>query len=450
MIKLGVEQEEGLRLILEFIKSKDIVFTLSGFAGTGKSFMIKMLIEELDKLNKEYILCAPTHKAKTVLERFTEKEGITVHKLLSLSPNVNILNLDYRNLQFNSSKNKSFFPFNSIIICDEASMINDSLYLLLVKQCITNSCKIVFVGDIKQIKPVNSEQTSKVFEVPNKFFLTEIYRQDNDSALSDILPISRDRFISLFKTNKKEKGSVFVYDTPKNFFVDSIPYFKKAIDNLDILESKILSYTNERVAFFNNKMKEALFGLDKEYNKFQFITCYENFEFNNNSFWNSMDYIIIEEPEEIFVYIPYVGNFPGYKLILWDSSNKCNVIVNILSKNISDSELQRLTYAIENTRLEAIDLKQRRDRNSGLKWKQYYEIIGSFTTPIDLYYDNRLIRKKSFDGGYACTIHKSQGSSINNTFIDMKSIGLCRDNQEKRQLQYVALSRSKNNVYILQ
>ena len=264
------------------------------------------------------------------------------------------------------------------------------------------------------------------------------------------MPISREKFIPLFETKICENGSVFTYNQPRDFFIEAIPYFKTAIDNLDILESKILSYTNDRVNFFNNKMVEALFGLGKEYNKFQFLTGYENLNFDDYTFWNSMDYIIIEEPKDILINIPNVGLYPGYKLVLWDSSNKCEQTVNILSKNITQQQIRMLTHTIESFRLEAIELKQRKSRLSGLKWKEYYKIMNSFTTPIDLFFDNRLIRKKSFDGGYATTIHRAQGSSINNTFIDMKSIAFCRDEQEQRQLQYVALSRSKNNVYILQ
>ena len=69
---------------------------------------------------------------------------------------------------------------------------------------------------------------------------------------------------------------------------------------------------------------------------------------------------------------------------------------------------------------------------------------------MDLYYDNRLIRKKSFDYGYACSAHKSQGSSFGEVFVDMRNINLCKDKDERRQLQYVALSRTRKDAYVLQ
>jgi hypothetical protein len=449
-MKLGNDQKQALSLILSFINSEKIAFTLSGFAGTGKSYLTLKLIEELEKLNINFTICAPTHKAKVVIERFTGREGLTLHKLLSLSPNIQILDLDFRDLKFLNLSKSALFPYNSTIICDEASMVNDELYELLIAKCTENSCKIIFIGDIKQIKPVNASYSSKVFDLKDSFFLTEIFRQDLLHPLTNILTESRERFISKFNTIESENGSIKVHTVAKDFFMEAVPYFRKAIDNLDILETKIISYTNDRTNSFNCKMREALFGLENEYNKFEFLTAYETIVFGDSTFWNSMDYIIIEEPIKTQITIAHIGIFPGYKLILYDSSNKVNLEVNILSRNLSDKEINFICFNIEEIRLEAIRLKQMKSRMSGKKWKEYYEAINSFTTPVDLYYDGRLIRKKSFDYGYASTIHKIQGSSINNVFIDMKSISLCRDTIEKRQLQYVALSRTKNNIYILQ
>ena len=320
---------------------------------------------------------------------------------------------------------------------------------LILDRCKKNNCKILFCGDIAQIKPVNSEQTSKVFTVEDTYYLTEIFRQENDSALADILLKSRTEFIDWFETKESSNGSILVTNQPKDFFLDSIEHFKVAIEKQDILETKILSYTNERVEIFNNKIHHYLFG-DVEYAKNEFLTCYDSVEFNYNSFWNGMDYIVIEEPTPIDLYIPNVGEFPGYNLKVYDSSEKKEVDFNILSKSLTYNQIQRITGMIEQIRIDAIEAKKFKSRQSSELWKMYYQMINSFTTPFDMYYDNRLIRKKTFDYGYAITLHKSQGSTINNVSIDMKSISQCRDEMEKRQLQYVALSRTKNNVYILQ
>ena len=73
----------------------------------------------------------------------------------------------------------------------------------------------------------------------------------------------------------------------------------------------------------------------------------------------------------------------------------------------------------------------------------------SFLTPVDLIYNDRTIRKKSLDYGYCISVHKSQGSTIDNVLVDMSNLFVCRNKEDLRQLQYVALSRTKNNIVML-
>jgi hypothetical protein len=150
----------------------------------------------------------------------------------------------------------------------------------------------------------------------------------------------------------------------------------------------------------------VIFNNNKEYNRSEIITANENIEFNKTQFWNSMDYIIIDNPVKDDVYIPGFIKLPGYYLSLYNSSTKIIEEIFILSKEIPKNYYDSLAYHIETTRLKAVDAKKRKVR-SGHLWNKYYEILGSFTSPVDLYYSNRLIRKKSFDYGYASTVHKS-------------------------------------------
>ena len=449
-LKLGKDQLKTLDLVEQFLSSKEIAFSIIGSAGTGKSLLIKYIIEFLEKNRKEYCLCAPTHKAKVVLERFTGKEGLTLHKLLSLSPNIELLELDFRELKFITNKKTPMFPTKGFIICDESSMVSDDLFELLLEKCKEYKCQIIFVGDKQQLAPVKGNSHSKVFDLENKFELTYIYRQSENNGFLDTLSSLRNKSINRFSESIGLDGSLYCYSDIKNFFREAIPHYKKAMNTSDILEVKMLAYTNARVNAFNAKVKELLFGKEQEYNKLEFLTGYENIKFNNYDFWNSMDYIIADEPKKQDVLIPGFIFLPGYKLNLYDSSEKKCSEIFMLSKEISKDYFESLAAHIEETRLDAIDLKQKKSRLSGKKWGEYYKIIESFTTPIDLMYNNRLIRKQSFGGGYAMSTHKSQGSSIQNVFIDMKNIQTCRNEEEVRQLQYVALSRTRNNAHILQ
>lgn len=447
---LGNQQQEAFDQIFQFLASSNLSYTLSGYAGTGKSYLIQYLVQKLEHENIPYILCAPTHKAKIVMERFTGRKAITLHKLLALSPKLNIMELDFKDLKFHiNTKAQLSFPKGGVVICDESSMINDVLFDLLLEKTEEYGSKTIFVGDVAQIKPVNEADLSKVFKLENEYQLTEIFRQKEDSALSDVLLKSRSELIPEFVQDTKPNGSIYTFNQPRDFLISALPIFTRAVENKDILEVKILSYTNARVEAFNKKIHQILFK-DKEFGLGEFLTCYDSIEFDYWEFWNGMDYIITKEPKEEQISIPNVGVFSGYVLTVYDALNDIDASFKILSPNLSIKEKEIIAYSIESIRLQAINLQYRNKRESSKLWKDYYKIMGSFTCPFDLYYDNRLIRKKTFDLGYAITLHKSQGSSINNVFIDMQSIGLCKDKQEQRQLQYVALSRTKNDVYILQ
>lgn len=443
-MELGEEQKQAFLEIISFIKSDQTSFSLTGAAGTGKSFLISKIIEWLEQNNYNYCLCAPTHKAKTVLEYYTKRKAITLHKLLSLSPKLDIINLDFRDLIFKMG-NVTSIPNDGIIICDEASMISDDLFNLLLDNCKKFNCKIIFSSDKLQLKPVDSNRISLVYSKPIGFNLTKIYRQSSKNALFDTLQNLRDHKILKFKTSTSEDGNVVCESNFNKFFDLCVEGVKLAIKNENIFENKILAYTNDRVNKYNEYIVKYLFNDVNSYYKGEILTGCENLEYNNYNFYNSMDYVISCNPTKTDILINKI-KYPAYDLLLYDVGTKLKTYVKILDKCIGNDFLEISKY-IDNLRLIAINAS---DRNKRKFWARYYREYNSFTTPIDLYYDGRLIRKKSFDRGYAITVHKSQGSTLNNVFVDMFDILKCKDEETVRQLQYVALSRARKNVYIFQ
>lgn len=443
---LGEEQLEALANLSKFVNGKELSYLVSGYAGTGKTTIMKIFIEYLESIRKPYCLCAPTHKAKIVLEEATKRSTITLHKLLSLTPNIEILELDLNSLQFITKGKANGIPSNGIVICDEASMINDGLFDLLNERCKEINSKIIFLGDIAQLSPIK-EDTSKVFSVKNCSTLTKIYRQADDNIILNTLITLRNSAITKFENAESKEGSIICADI-NNFVRCAIDKYKVAIENADILETKILAYTNKRVFNFNTALHRYLFSEDLPYYKGEFLTGYENIDTGNSTFYNSMDYVITETPIKVDLSIPEFGTLPSWQLSLYDRVTKEVNMTNILCPDIEDSQLDKLASTIEYYRLNAI---QCRNRNVARKyWRYYYEILNSFTSPKDLYFNDRLVRKKSFDYGYACTVHKSQGSTYNNVFVDIHNFKKCVDPKERRQLQYVALSRTKHDIIIFQ
>ena len=442
------EQDVALRKLQAFtIDDKDII-VLQGQAGTGKTYLLRKFVEYLESVNYDFVLCAPTHRAKFVLNKSTGVETVTLHTLLSLSPNIEIFKLDYTQLKFKTSKKKkAYFPINGIVVIDESSMITDALYKLLLEKCKEFNTKVVFVGDSAQIQGVNEGHISKVFSNDNIITLTHIYRQEENNALIPIFTDLRVKPCYEFEEVTSDSGNLHIYDKAIHMAQACANDYKTAIFKEDVNHTKMVAYTNVRVGGYNTCIRRLLWHDDEEYHLGEFLTGYENFNYkNSNQLYNSIDYVIIDTPKLTTRYLPDFGKVQGYVLILYDTIYNTSLEVFMLPRNTDIKLLQNIAYKLENIRFSALDSKFK----ANLHWKRYFELFNSFALPFDLVWDNRVVKRKTLDYGYASTVHKVQGASLDSIYIDMKNILMCRDRSELRQIQYVALSRTRSNVYIYQ
>jgi hypothetical protein len=182
---------------------------------------------------------------------------------------------------------------------------------------------------------------------------------------------------------------------------------------------------------------------------------YDNYRRNKNGEYdinNSVDYVVLSaeyvEDQPIAKNIvsaaglkPYSGS--GYKLVIQDISDKRAkpVEVFMLSKNNEDS-------LYDNLGEQAQKLASLAKTDNSL-WKYYYAFKESFGTDRAIKDQGRTVIKKTLDYGYAHTIHKSQGATYTNIFVDLGSISIPQDVEERNQMKYVALSRATNIAYAL-
>ena len=412
-VNFGEEQVQALSKLEEFTTSSDTTITLSGSAGTGKTSLIIEYLEYLDDQKVPYTLAAPTHKAKLVMEALTGQEATTIHQLLALQPNLDIFELDFRELDFfsgDSIKKPNQIPYKGVVIVDEASMVSDELFSFILNKARKNKSKVVWVGDEKQLQPVKSDTLSKVFSLSNKISLTKIYRQKEDSPVLDILSELRDHSLSNIEPCKGVEDSIYTFNSAMDFLRSSKSILQETVESENVLNAKILAFTNNRVNTYNKASRKLIFGqegLEREFNKGEILTGYDNFSYAEKPFYNSLDYIIKNTPEEITKSIIY-SNIPlnGYYLNLFDTVYRTTNTVFVLSKNNDPDNLNNLSKEIEQTRLQALMLKKR-GRSSRLLWNKYYAMINDFATTFDMWFDNRVIKRKTFDYGYALTVHKS-------------------------------------------
>lgn len=445
---LNEQQVAALQSLARYTTSKDKTITLQGSAGTGKTTIVKIFLHYLKATKLDnYQLTAPTHKARLVLERLSGTKTSTIHSLLDLRPDLNLYELNMKNLSFTSKGKSSMgLPINGFLIIDEASMVNNDLFDLVVERCKEVKCKIIFIGDIAQLQPVKQGEISKVF-AENTIVLTKVERQKDDNPLLDDLVILRDKSIPTFVSNNKDGKGLFIYDDARSFasLIKANITFASLVENP--FAGKILCYTNTRVKMFNNFMRKLL-KFDNAFCEGEVLMGYSNYTVNKQLIiTNSGDYqVIVSVPCQRV--IPHVGSVAGYDLTLRDLVDDAIYSIFILDENTSPLKLAEIGRMIESLRLQAIGAKTPYRRR--MCWIDYYKIIESFTSLQDIVFQGRVIKTKTLDYGYAHTVHKSQGGTYTNVYVDMSDIMKCIDPNELRQLQYVALSRPTKAAHILQ
>ncbi len=189
-VKLTDDQTNAKNLIVEwFVNADEQVFVLSGYAGTGKTFLIDHIVKEVLKLKvgKEAVFVSPTGKAAANLVRNGTPAG-TVHGLIYLR-DMEDFDVD-ENGEIVEKNALSFVRREEIgkdirlIIIDEASMINETmLYDLL-----SYGVKCLFCGDGAQLPPI--EGTCSLLEHPH-YTMKEIVRQAADNPIIQVATMAR-------------------------------------------------------------------------------------------------------------------------------------------------------------------------------------------------------------------------------------------------------------------
>lgn len=155
------------------------ISVITGGPGTGKTTIIKCIIDILENTKKDYVLCAPTGRAAKRIKETTGKEAKTLHRLLEITK------VDDNDLD--SIFELPVMTINSdVIIIDEASMIDCMMMNNLFKGLKTTT-KLIMVGDVDQLPSVGPGSVLKDIidsNVVNVIYLKQIYRQ---SAMSDII-----------------------------------------------------------------------------------------------------------------------------------------------------------------------------------------------------------------------------------------------------------------------
>ena len=454
LITFNAEQFDGLKKISSWLKNPNSFFTLAGYAGTGKSTIIKKI---LDSYHRGVVVSAPTHKAKKVVMNTTGEDGQTLHALLGLRPDVDLDNFNPNDPKFNPIAIPRITDYNFVII-DESSMINQELYNLILEKTLNSRTKVLFMGDPAQIPPVG-EKASIVFEQDQtKEFhqLTKIERQYDTNPLAyfyDALRNNLNRLDGGFerKSMMNELGEGIIFTVNKrNFRRAVLDKFSSSEFQKDTDYAKVIAWTNDTVMLSNSIIREELLGKNIDIVEVSdLLMGYRSISDEKqryNIIENSADYRVVrkEKMEENSYGIK------GFHVQLREDLAKGRFKhqdVFIIDANDHDN---LHLYA------EMHDFFRDMGKSNKKNWKKYYEFrrCNMLMKTIEKY-RNGLYRSsadtivKDLDYGYAITGHKSQGSTYSHVFVMENDINQNWVLKERNQIKYVALTRPSMTATVL-
>ncbi len=494
---------QGQQIIFDFMKhimeSEKRVFAINGPAGTGKTTLVNCILnyfyEEL------YISStAPTHKAVEVIkgklyefdmnpdednngDRSYLKVG-TIHSFLKLKKSTQYEGDDEGQVQFVPDTNPKLKSLKvDLLFVDESSMISNQIRRMINLLLKTGRAKkVIYIGDKYQLASVDDPyKRSKIYnkKYAMQFNLTQVMRQDNpeDNEIIDKSVIIREQLDLI--NDYREKGTYYNAQNGLNIFYNlfkqeenlkHIIVFRKMLNQepnfletyfSDETSKFVITYTNKNVERFNITIRNRI---------------------NNN--WQDTFQQLLEPSTDGNYYIPKIivgDNLVFYKTHTVDESpyHQNNEEVKVNSVSLDSISIADLTYGSINTV----------NANNFIMDTVYFYFIedhkGKWLRVIhsssELVLSNLLfeLSKKAKECkikhekrnlwdlfwrveeyfakvryAYCGTIHKSQGSTYNNIYIDLCDLfGMARisiDNLETAfRLTYTAITRPKNNAYIL-
>jgi exodeoxyribonuclease V alpha subunit len=227
---LGITLTEQQKSFFHNIKKYNVNL-LIGYAGCGKSMLQKLLINLLKKLGISYRLLSPTGKAAKILQAYTGEEATTIHRAIG----------------FDLKK----IIYEEFVIVDEASMLGVILASRLLKNCVHNNLRILFVGDSFQLPAVECGNllhdciNSGVIPLTE---LNQVFRQEEGGILDIATKIREGKpFVeSDFLGGKKFGNDLEFYSVPQEKMIGGYKYgFNKLKEMYDTDDIMVLSSTKK-------------------------------------------------------------------------------------------------------------------------------------------------------------------------------------------------------------
>lgn len=424
------------------------LFLLSGYAGTGKTSVLGAFVKTLESYKVRTRLLAPTGRAAKVFSLKSDKEALTIHKLIYRRKSKTDFGSPI-NLMPNLQR-------NTLFIVDEASMISDYsmqkdgninarnlLEDLFEFVYSADGCKLILMGDEGQLPPVGSDFSPALSQdylknhypelAIRSFKLVDVLRQAQDSEILRNATLLRNtewvdypRFSIRQQTDLIRLNGTELQDELESSF-----------SKFGTEDSIIITRSNKNANLYNQQIRGRIMWFEEKLCAGDALMVVKN-----NYFWlgdeSKVGFIAngeiikvsrILRIEELygFEFAKVLVTFPDY-----EDLGEVEVIIHTEAlmaegPNLSRDRMKVLFYEVER---DYIHITQKKKR---------YEAILS-----DPYFNALQVKY-----AYAVTCHKSQGGQWKHVYIDQGYITEEMMGPDYYRWLYTALTRGTEKVFLV-
>ena len=449
----GFEPTEGQSVVIYHLaafllsQKENPTYVLRGYAGTGKTSLVKTLVRTLPAIGMRYVLMAPTGRAAKVLSYYTGQNASTIHRKIYQA-------MTYPDGSIRIARAENKYK-HTLFIVDEASMIGEQkefggsslLDDLLSYVFSGEDCRLLLIGDTAQLPPVESNESPALncdylksqFPITAATYeLTEVKRQALESGIlynaTDIRELLSQNLYEYALPIFHLQGFDDIQKIEPETFEEML---HNAFANISDNEAVIVCKSNKRANMFNQAIRGRILNIEGE-----IATGDKLMVVKNNYFWaegnNAISFIANGDMAEIrkikHFEDMYGFRFADVELSFTDYPDAPNIEAKILldtlnsnSPSLTNEESQQLFTAIEE---DYMDIPNRRERYKEMKKNPWFNAL-------------------QVKFAYALTCHKTQGGQWNSVFID-SSLNL-KETLEVEDLRwlYTALTRAQERVYFV-
>lgn len=451
---LTLKQDVFLQKIADFVTNdfQDELFVLKGYAGTGKTTLLSVVVNELKHINKSSVMLAPTGRAAKVISLYSVRQAFTIHKHIYYTK----AGKTESGIQFTLRKNKHR---NTIFIVDEASMIGDAtssdthLYPngsllddLIYYVYSGHNCKLIFMGDTAQLPPVNmllspaldTDRLGLQYQMGiHQIELDEVMRQEEGSGVLHNATLLRSLLKSYFADTFQFEMNGFKDIVRLQEGYDIQDAIFSAYSNSGPEETAFIVRSNKRANAYNQQIRLRILDKENEISAGDLLMVVKNNYYWLKSEADSTNFIangdIIEILEIYKIIELYNFRYASVRIRMIDYPDMASFDTIVLLDTLT-SESPALTYEQTN--------------------KLYQEIMLDYEDEITNYKKVQKVKQNEYFNAlqvkfsYAITCHKSQGGQWETVFVEQPYLPEGIDVDYIRWL-YTAMTRAKNKLYLI-